>query len=203
MDDTLRPTNYWVPTVTEMTHRGETRHDIWSRLLVDRIVFLGTAVDDTVANLIIAQLLFLESQDPEKDIFLYINSPGGVITAGMAIYDTMHYIRPQVATICIGQAASMAAVLLAAGSKGKRYCLPNSRVLIHQPLMHGLGGQATEIEIHAKDIIQMRARLNQILAHHTGQSIEKIDKDTDRDYILQANDAQEYGLVDQVIARRD
>ena len=192
-----------IPMVVEQTSRGERAYDIYSRLLKDNVIFLGSQIDDNVSNLIIAQLLFLEAENPEKDISIYINSPGGSITAGLAIYDTMQYVKPDIATICIGQAASMAAVLLAAGSKGKRYCLPNSRVLIHQPLMHGLGGQATEIEIHAKDIIQMKARLNQILAHHTGQPVEKIDKDTDRDYILQAADAVEYGLVDQVIAKRE
>jgi len=192
-----------IPMVVEQTSRGERAYDIYSRLLKDNVIFLGQPIDDNVSNLIIAQLLFLEAENPEKDISIYVNSPGGSITAGLAIYDTMQYVKPDIATICIGQAASMAAVLLAAGTKGKRYCLPNSRVLIHQPLMHGLGGQATEIEIHAKDIIQMKARLNQILAHHTGQSIEKIDKDTDRDYILQAPQAQEYGLVDLVISKRD
>lgn len=192
-----------IPMVVEQTSRGERAYDIYSRLLKDNVIFLGQPIDDNVSNLLIAQLLFLEAENPEKDISIYINSPGGSITAGLAIYDTMQYVKPDIATICIGQAASMAAVLLAAGAKGKRYCLPNSRVLIHQPLMHGLGGQATEIEIHAKDIIQMKARLNQILAHHTGQPIERIDKDTDRDYILQAPQAQEYGLVDQVISKRD
>jgi ATP-dependent Clp protease protease subunit len=192
-----------IPMVVEQTSRGERAYDIYSRLLKDNVIFLGQPIDDNVSNLIIAQLLFLEAENPEKDISIYINSPGGSITAGMAIYDTMQYVKPDIATICIGQAASMAAVLLAAGKKGKRYCLPNSRVLIHQPLMHGLGGQATEIEIHARDIMQMKARLNSILADHTGQPIEKIDKDTDRDYILQAPQALEYGLVDQVIARRD
>jgi ATP-dependent Clp protease protease subunit len=192
-----------IPMVVEQTSRGERAYDIYSRLLKDNVIFLGQPIDDNVSNLIIAQLLFLEAENPEKDISIYVNSPGGSITAGLAIYDTMQYVKPDIATICIGQAASMAAVLLAAGTKGKRYCLPNSRVLIHQPLMHGLGGQATEIEIHAKDIIQMKARLNQILAHHTGQPIEKIDKDTDRDYILQAPQAQEYGLVDLVISKRD
>ena len=194
-------TNYFVPMVVEQTHRGETRHDIWSRLLVDRIVFLGTPIDDQVANLIIAQLLFLESQDPEKEIFLYINSPGGVITAGMAIYDTMNYIRPQVATICIGQAASMGAVLLAAGAKGKRRALPHSRVLIHQPL-GGFRGQATDIEIHAREILKWKDSLNHVLASHTGQAIEKIAKDTDRDNIMGAEDARDYGLIDEVIAGR-
>jgi ATP-dependent Clp protease protease subunit len=192
-----------IPMVVEQTSRGERAYDIYSRLLKDNVIFLGSPIDDNVSNLIIAQLLFLEAENPEKDISIYVNSPGGSITAGLAIYDTMQYVKPDIATICIGQAASMAAVLLAAGTKGKRYCLPNSRVLIHQPLMHGLGGQATEIEIHAKDIIQMKARLNQILANHTGQPVEKIDKDTDRDYILQAPQAQEYGLVDQVIHKRD
>jgi len=192
-----------IPMVVEQTSRGERAYDIYSRLLKDNVIFLGSPIDDNVSNLIIAQLLFLEAENPEKDISIYINSPGGSITAGLAIYDTMQYVKPDIATICIGQAASMAAVLLAAGAKGKRYCLPNSRVLIHQPLMHGLGGQATEIEIHAKEILSMKARLNQILAHHTGQSVEKIDKDTDRDYILSAVQSQEYGLVDQVIAKRD
>lgn len=192
------PSNYFIPMVTEMTHRGETRHDIWSRLLVDRIVFLGTAIDDNVANLIIAQLLYLESQDPEKDIYLYVNSPGGVITAGMAIYDTMHYIRPDVATICIGQAASMGAVLLAGGTKGKRKALPNARVLIHQPL-GGFRGQATDIEIHAKEILRWRQTLNETLAKHTGQSVERIGHDTERDNIMTAAEALEYGLIDEVI----
>lgn len=193
------PKNYFVPMVSEMTHRGETRHDIWSRLLVDRIVFLGTAIDDQVANLIIAQLLYLESQDPEKDIFLYVNSPGGVITAGMAIYDTMHYIRPDVATICIGQAASMGAVLLAGGAKGKRRALPNARVLIHQPL-GGFRGQATDIEIHAKEILRWKEALNKTLAGHTGQDVERIAKDTERDNIMTADEALTYGLIDEVIA---
>jgi ATP-dependent Clp protease protease subunit len=192
-----------IPMVVEQTSRGERAYDIYSRLLKDNVIFLGQPIDDNVSNLIIAQLLFLEAENPEKDISIYINSPGGSITAGLAIYDTMQYVKPDIATICIGQAASMAAVLLACGSKGKRYCLPNSRVLIHQPLMHGLGGQASEIDIHARDIMQMKARLNSILAHHTGQPVEKIDKDTDRDYILQAPQAQEYGLVDQVISKRD
>jgi len=192
-----------IPMVVEQTSRGERAYDIYSRLLKDNVIFLGQPIDDNVSNLIIAQMLFLEAENPEKDIFLYINSPGGSITSGLAIYDTMQYVKPDIATMCIGQAASMAAVLLAAGTKGKRYCLPNSRVLIHQPLMHGLGGQAVEIDIHAKDIMRMKARLNQILANHTGQPIEKIDRDTDRDYILQAPEALEYGLVDQVIAKRD
>ena len=192
-----------IPMVVEQTSRGERAYDIYSRLLKDNVVFLGQTIDDTVSNLIIAQLLFLEAENPEKDISVYINSPGGSITAGLAIYDTMQYVKPDIQTICIGQAASMAAVLLAAGKKGKRMALPNSRVLIHQPLMHGLGGQATEIDIHAKDIMRMKARMNQILAHHTGQPVEKVDRDTDRDYILQAPEAVEYGLVDQVIAKRE
>jgi ATP-dependent Clp protease, protease subunit len=192
-----------IPMVVEQTSRGERAYDIYSRLLKDNVVFLGQTIDDTVSNLIIAQMLFLEAENPEKDISIYINSPGGSITAGLAIYDTMQYVKPDIATICIGQAASMAAVLLAAGKKGKRYALPNSRVLIHQPWMQGLGGQATDIDIHAKDIIRQRHRLNEILANHAGQPIDKIARDTDRDYILQAQDAVEYGLVDQVIAKRD
>jgi ATP-dependent Clp protease protease subunit len=195
----LAPSNYWVPTVTEMTHRGETRHDIWSRLLVDRIVFLGSAIDDTVANLIIAQLLFLESQDPEKEIYLYIHSPGGVITAGMAIYDTMNHIRCPVSTICVGMAASMGAVLLAGGLKGKRRALPNSRILIHQPL-GGLRGQATDIEIHAREIVRWKDTLNQVLSQHTGQPIERIAHDTERDNIMTAAQALEYGLIDEVLS---
>jgi ATP-dependent Clp protease protease subunit len=194
-----------IPMVVEQTSRGERAYDIYSRLLKDNVIFLGQPIDDTVSNLIIAQLLFLEAENPEKDISLYINSPGGSITAGLAIYDTMQYVKPDIQTICIGQAASMAAVLLAAGKKGKRYCLPNSRVVIHQPLIMGggLSGQATEIDIHAKDIMRMRQRMNEILASHTGQNVEKIDRDTDRDYILQASDAVTYGLVDQVIAKRE
>jgi ATP-dependent Clp protease protease subunit len=192
-----------IPWVVEQTSRGERTYDIFSRLLKDNVIFLGQPIDDTVSNIIIAQLLFLEAENPEKDINIYINSPGGSITAGLAIYDTMQYVKPDIQTICIGQAASMAAVLLAAGKKGKRYVLPNSRVLIHQPLMHGLGGQASEIDIHAKDIMRMKSRMNQILANHTGQPVEKVDRDTDRDYILQAGEAVEYGLVDQVIAKRE
>ncbi|HEX7419991.1 MAG TPA: ATP-dependent Clp endopeptidase proteolytic subunit ClpP [Thermoanaerobaculia bacterium] len=192
-----------IPMVVEQTSRGERAYDIYSRLLKDNVVFLGQTIDDTVSNLIIAQMLFLEAENPEKDISIYINSPGGSITSGLAIYDTMQYVKPDIATICIGQAASMAAVLLAAGKKGKRYALPNSRVLIHQPWMQGLGGQATDIDIHAKDIIRQRQRLNEILANHSGQTIDRIARDTDRDYILQAQDAVEYGLVDQVIAKRD
>lgn len=192
-----------IPMVVEQTSRGERAYDIYSRLLKDNVIFLGQQIDDTVSNLIIAQLLFLEAENPEKDIWIYVNSPGGSITSGMAIYDAMQYVKPDVATICIGQAASMAAVLLAAGKKGKRYALPNSRVLIHQPLMYGLGGQATEIDIHARDIMRMKQRLNGILANHTGQPIDKIDRDTDRDYILQAQEAVDYGMVDQVITKRD
>ncbi|HEX2060079.1 MAG TPA: ATP-dependent Clp endopeptidase proteolytic subunit ClpP [Thermoanaerobaculia bacterium] len=192
-----------IPMVVEQTARGERAYDIYSRLLKDNVIFLGQTIDDNVSNLIIAQMLFLEAENPEKDISIYINSPGGSITAGLAIYDTMQYVKPDIATICIGQAASMAAVLLAAGAKNKRYCLPNSRVLIHQPWLQGLGGQATDIDIHAKDILRMRHRLNEILASHTGQPLEKIERDTDRDYILEAKAAQEYGLVDQVIAKRD
>jgi ATP-dependent Clp protease protease subunit len=192
------PMNYFVPMVTEMTHRGETRHDIWSRLLVDRIVFLQGQVNDQMANLIIAQLLYLDSQDPDKDIYLYVNSPGGVITAGMAIYDTMQYVSADVATICVGQAASMGAVLLAGGAKGKRRSLPNARVLIHQPL-GGFRGQATDIEIHAKEILRWRERLNETLALHTGQSIDKIAADVERDNIMTAVEAAEYGLIDEVI----
>lgn len=192
-----------IPTVIEQTNRGERAYDIYSRLLKDNLIFLGSQIDDNVSNLVIAQLLFLEAENPDRDIWLYINSPGGSITAGMAIYDAMQYVKPQVATICIGQAASMAAVLLASGAEGKRYALPNSRVLIHQPLMYGLGGQASEIDIHAREIMKMKKRLNEILAHHTGQDVDKIDHDTDRDYILSAEDSVEYGLVDQVISKRE
>jgi ATP-dependent Clp protease protease subunit len=191
-----------IPTVIEQTSRGERAYDIYSRLLKDNVIFLGSQIDDHIANLVIAQLLFLEAENPDKDISLYINSPGGSITAGLAIYDTMQFVKPDVSTICIGQCASMAAVLLAAGAAGKRYALPNSRVLIHQPLMYGLGGQATEIEIHAKDIIKMRRNLNQILANHTGQPLEKVERDTDRDYILTAAEGKDYGIVDQVIEKR-
>jgi ATP-dependent Clp protease protease subunit len=192
-----------IPMVVEQTSRGERAYDIYSRLLKDNVIFLGQPIDDTVSNLIIAQMLFLEAENPEKDISIYIPSPGGSITAGLAIDDTMQYVKPDIATICIGQAASMAAVLLAAGKKGKRYALPNSRVLIHQPWLQGLGGQAADIDIHAKDILRQRHRLNEILANHTGQPVEKIARDTDRDFILQATESVEYGLVDQVIAKRD
>ena len=189
------------PTVIETTHRGERQFDIWTRLLKDRIIFLGTEVNDDVANIIIAQLLILEGEDPDKEITLYINSPGGVITAGLAIYDTMQYIRCPVSTVCLGQAASMAAWLLAAGEKGRRRCLPNSRVMIHQPLA-GVRGQASDIEIHAKEIIQLRHRMNEILSKHTDQPVEKIKDDTERDRFLSASDALEYGIIDEVIHPR-
>ena len=190
-----------VPMVVEQTSRGERAYDIYSRLLKERVIFLVGPVEDHVANVIIAQMLFLEAENPEKDISLYINSPGGLVTAGMAIYDTMQYIKPDVSTICVGQAASMGAVLLAAGAAGKRHALPNSRVMIHQPL-GGFQGQATDIDIHAREILSMRARLNEILAHHTGQSIETIGRDTERDNFKSAAEAQAYGLVDQVLERR-
>ncbi len=194
----------FIPYVVEQTHRGERGWDIFSRLLKDRIVFLGTPVTDEVANSIIAQLLFLESDDPEKGIDLYINSPGGSVTAGLAIYDTMQYIKPQVTTICLGQAASMGALLLTAGQNAKRYALPHSRILIHQPLMRGgMGGQATDIEIQAREIIRLKEKLNAILAHHTGQSLDRIEEDTDRDYFMSAMEAKEYGLIDHVIEHRD
>ncbi len=192
-----------VPYVLEQTGRGERVFDIFSRLLKDNVIFLGEAIDDHQASLIIAQLLFLEAENPEKDIYLYINSAGGSVTAGLAIYDTMQYVKPDVATICMGQAASMAAVLLAGGAKGKRFSLPHARVMLHQPLLFGLGGQATDIDIHAKDIIRLRQRLNEILAGHTGQDIDKIHLDTDRDFILEAKDALSYGLVDKIITRRE
>src|SRR5690242_21258728 len=190
-----------MPFVVEQTHRGERSYDIYSRLLKDRIVFLGTPVDDDVANVIIAQLLFLESEDPDKDISLYINSPGGSVTAGLAIYDTMQYVKPQMSTVCVGQAASMGAVLLAAGAKGKRYALPHSRIMIHQPL-GGFQGQAADIDIQAREILRMREELNNILMKHTGQSLKRIEKDTDRDLFMSGKQAQEYGLVDEVIAAR-
>jgi ATP-dependent Clp protease protease subunit len=191
-----------IPMVVEQTNRGERAYDIYSRLLKDNIIFLGRQVDDDVASLIIAQMLFLEAENPEKDIALYINSPGGSVSAGMAIYDTMQYIKPDVATYCVGQAASMAAVLLAAGSKGKRTVLPNSRVLIHQPWLSGLQGQQSDIEIHAKDMFMMRDRLDEILAYHTGKSKEEVHRDTERDRILGAKEAVDYGLVDRVMLRR-
>lgn len=192
-----------IPIVVEQTSRGERAYDIYSRLLKDNVIFLGSAINDEVANLVIAQMLFLEAENPEKDITLYLNSPGGSITAGMAIYDTMQYVKPDVATYCVGQAASMGAVLLAGGAKGKRYALPNSRVLIHQPLAYGMEGQASDIEIHARDLIRLKKRLNEILAAHTGQPLERVERDTDRDNIFEADAAKEYGLIDQVIRRRD
>ena len=195
------PQNFIIPTVIEQTHRGERGWDIFSRLLKDRIIFLGTAVNDEIANIIIAQLLFLESEDPDKDIMLYINSPGGLVTAGMAIYDTMQYVRPDVATFCMGQAASMGAFLLAAGAKGKRYALPHSRILIHQPL-GGFSGQATDIDIHAKEILRTRATLNDLLAKHTSQNLDRIKHDTERDYFMSAAEAKDYGLIDEVFAQR-
>lgn len=191
-----------IPMVVEQTSRGERVQDIYSRLLQDNIIFLGFPIDDHVANLVIAQLLFLEAQDPNRDISLYVNSPGGSVTAGLAIYDTMQFVKPDITTICIGQAASMAAVLLAAGQRGKRYALPNSRILIHQPL-GGIQGQATDIDIQAKEILRLRERLSEILVNHTGQSIEKIQSDTDRDKFMTAMQASEYGLIDEVIEKRD
>ncbi len=190
-----------VPIVIEQTPRGERAYDIYSRLLKDRIILLGFPIDDHVANLVVAQLLFLESEDPDKDIYMYINSPGGVVTAGLAIYDTMQYIKPDVCTICMGQAASMGAFLLAAGAKGKRYALPSSRIMIHQPL-GGFQGQATDIEIHAKEILRLKKYLNEKLAEHTGQPLEKIEQDTERDYFMSAQEAVEYGLIDKVITKR-
>ena len=195
--------NYLVPDVVEQTNRGERSFDIYSRLLKDRIIFLGTPIDDNVANLVTAQLIFCESEDPDRDIWLYINSPGGSITALLAIYDTMQFIKPHVATLCIGQAASAAAVLLAAGEKGKRFALPNSRVLIHQPEVGGLGGQAVDIEIHAKEILRMRALLDKILADHSGQDLEKVSRDTDRDFIMNSEQAKAYGIIDQIITARE
>jgi ATP-dependent Clp protease protease subunit len=200
--DATKIYNYMVPTVIEQTNRGERAFDIFSRLLKDRIVFLGTPIDDTVANLIMAQFLHLESEDADKDISLYINSPGGEITGLFAIYDTMQFIKPEIATYCMGQAASAAAVLLAAGTKGKRHCLPHARILIHQPYS-GAGGQASDIEIQAKEITRMRELLERVLAHHTGQTMEKIRKDTDRDFIMNADEAKDYGIVDEVILTRE
>lgn len=190
-----------VPMVVEQTNRGERAYDIYSRLLKDRIIFIGGPIEDYGANLIIAQLLFLEAEDPDKDIHLYINSPGGVVTAGMAIYDTMQYIKPDVSTICIGQAASMGAFLMAAGAKGKRFALPYARIMVHQP-MGGVQGQATEIEIHAREILRMKDTLNKLLANHTGQSLERIAQDTERDFFMSAQEAKDYGLVDEVITVR-
>lgn len=190
-----------VPMVVEQTSRGERAYDIYSRLLKDRIVFLGSAIDDNVANLIVAQMLFLESEDPKKDINLYINSPGGSVYAGMAIYDTMRYVKPSISTICVGLAASFGAVLLAAGEKGKRFALPNSRIMLHQP-MGGAQGQAVDIEIHAREILKIRENLNEILADHTGQPIDNIARDTDRDFFMSAGDAKKYGLIDEILTQR-
>ncbi len=201
MNDNYRAQNYLVPTVVESSNRGERAYDLYSRLLRERIIFLGTPIDDTIANLVCAQMLFLESEDPEKDINLYINSPGGDITGLLAVYDTMKYIKPDVSTFCFGQAASAAAVLLAAGSKGKRYALPHSRVLLHQP-WGGVGGQASDIEIQAREILRMKDMLNAMLAADTGQSEERVNKDTDRDFIMSAQECVEYGLIDEVISAR-
>jgi ATP-dependent Clp protease protease subunit len=201
VNDNFRAQNYLVPTVVESSNRGERAYDLYSRLLRERIIFLGTAIDDTIANLVCAQMLFLESEDPEKDINLYINSPGGDITGLLAIYDTMKYIKPDVSTFCFGQAASAAAVLLGAGSKGKRYALPHARVLLHQP-WGGVGGQASDIEIQAREILRMKDMLNAMLASDTGQSVERVNKDTDRDFIVSAEEAVEYGLIDEVISAR-
>jgi ATP-dependent Clp protease protease subunit len=190
-----------IPMVIEQTGRGERAFDIYSRLLKERIIFLGTPIDDYIASLVIAQLLFLEADDPDKEIYVYINSPGGVVTSGMAIYDTMQYIKPDVVTTCIGQAASMGAVLLAAGAPGKRFALPNSRIMIHQP-MGGVQGQATDIDIHAREILKIRERLNEILAEMTGQPLEKIAKDTDRNFFMDAKEAQQYGIIDEILSKR-
>jgi len=198
-DDTAPRATTLIPMVVEQTTRGERAYDIYSRLLKDHILFIGTPIDDHVANLVTAQLLFLEAEDPERDIQLYVNSPGGSITAGMAIYDTMQYVRPDVVTTCVGQAASIAALLLAAGAPKKRFSLPNSRILIHQPWMSGLSGQATDIDIHAKEILRMRDVINKLLAGHSHQPIEKLEKDVERDFIMSAQQAKEYGLIDEII----
>lgn len=190
-----------IPMVVEQTNRGERAYDIYSRLLRDNIIFVGTPIDDNVANLVTAQLLFLEAEDPDKDISLYINSPGGSITAGLAIYDTMQFVKNDVTTICIGQAASMGALLLAAGSSGKRFALPNSRILIHQPAMSGLSGQATDIDIHAREILRMRETTNQILSKHTGQKLDRIERDVERDYIMNSEQARDYGIIDMIIEK--
>lgn len=201
MNTPFDPANALVPMVVEQTAKGERSYDIYSRLLKENVIFLVGQVEDHMANLIVAQMLFLEAENPEKDIFLYINSPGGSVTAGMAIYDTMNFIKPNVSTVCIGQAASMGAFLLSAGEKGKRYCLPNSRVMIHQPL-GGFQGQASDFEIHAKEILSIKEKMNRLMAQHTGQEYEKVAQDTDRDNFLSATDAVEYGLVDQVLSSR-
>ena len=190
-----------VPIVVEQTGRGERAYDIYSRLLKDRIIFIGTPIDDQLANLVIAQMIFLEGEDPDRDINLYIHSPGGMVSAGLAIYDTMQFVKPDIATLCMGQAASMAAVLLAAGAKGKRSTLPNSRIMIHQPL-GGTQGQVTDIEIYTREVLKMKEQLNQILAKHTGRSLEQIDKDTDRNYFMSSEESKEYGIVDEIIAKR-
>ncbi len=190
-----------VPMVVEQTSRGERAYDIYSRLLKDRIIFLGSAIDDNVANLVVAQMLFLESEDPKKDISLYINSPGGSVYAGMAIYDTMLYVKPNISTICVGLAASFGAVLLAAGEKGKRYALPHSRIMLHQPA-GGAQGQAVDVDIHAREILKVRETLNEILSHHTGQPVETISKDTDRDFFMSAEDSQKYGIIDDILENR-
>ena len=194
--------NQLIPMVVEQTNRGERAYDIYSRLLKDSIIFIGTPIEDAIANVVIAQMLFLEAEDPDRDILLYINSPGGSISAGLAVYDTMQFVKPDVQTTCIGQAASMAAVLLAAGAPGKRYSLPNSRIVIHQPLMSGLGGQASDIDIHAREILRMRTRLNELLVTHTGQAMKRIEDDTERDYIMTADQSREYGIIDEVIRQR-
>ncbi|HEX9764459.1 MAG TPA: ATP-dependent Clp protease proteolytic subunit [Candidatus Acidoferrales bacterium] len=200
--DTRQSTSALIPMVIEQTSRGERAYDIYSRLLRDNIVFIGTPIEDQIANVITAQLLFLDAEDPERDIQVYINSPGGVITAGMAIYDTMQFVRPNVATYCVGQAASIAALLLTAGAKGKRYALPNSRVLLHEPAMSGLSGQATDIDIHAKEILRMRAVINDLFAKHSGQPLERIQKDVNRDFIMDAEEAKAYGIVDEIIHQK-
>ena len=192
----------YVPMVIEQTGRGERAYDIYSRLLKERIIFVGMPIDDNVANLVIAQLLFLEAEDPEKDIALYVNSPGGVVSSGLAIYDTMQYIKAKVSTTCVGMAASIAALLLTAGEKGKRFALPNSRIMIHQPEVHGLSGQATDIEIHAREIVKLKEQLVGIISNHTGQSVEKITKDSDRNFFMSAVEAKEYGIIDEVIEKR-
>ena len=194
--------NQLIPMVVEQTNRGERAYDIYSRLLKDSIIFIGAPIEDAIANVVIAQMLFLEAEDPDRDIVLYVNSPGGSISAGLAIYDTMQFIKPDVRTYCIGQAASMAAVLLAAGAPGKRFSLPNSRIVIHQPLMSGLGGQASDIDIHAREILRMRTRLNEILVVHTGREFKQIEEDTERDYIMTAAQSREYGIIDEVIGQR-
>ena len=188
--------------VVEQTNRGERAYDIYSRLLKDNIIFIGTPIDDHVANLVTAQLLFLAAEDPEKDISVYINSPGGVITAGMAVYDTMQFVKPDVVTYCVGQAASIAALLLMAGTPKKRYSLPNSRILIHQPWLSGLSGQATDIDIHAKEILRTRNELNKLIAHHTGQPVERVERDVERDFIMSAEQAKEYGIIDEIISKK-